>query len=437
MPRWFRSTSDDLYAREVPCMTSRERVQAALAHREPDRVPVDFGATTVTGVHALCVEKLRAHFGLERRPVKVHVPYNMLGLIEADLAEAMHLDIAGVLPRNTLYGYPNENWKEFRTPWGQVVLLSGHFRYTTDTNGDLLTYPKGDLSAPPSGRMPQSSYFFDTIIRQEAIDDDRLNPEDNLEEFAPLSEADLAHFRAAAAEAGATGRAVILAIGGTGFGDIALVPAPGLPHPKGIRDITEWYVSLVTRQEYVHAVFTRQCEIALERLRQLHAAVGAAIDIIYLCGTDFGTQASRFCSLETFDGLWAPYYRRVNDWIHRHTSWKTMKHTCGAVEPLLSRLIDVGFDIFNPVQCSAAGMEPHGLKQRYGDRLVFYGGGVNTQQTLPFGTPAEVRAEVLERCRIFSRGGGYLFNAIHCVQANTPVENVVAMLDAIKEFNGA
>lgn len=418
-------------------MRSRERVRAALAHRAPDRVPVDFGATTVTGVHALCVERLRAHFGLERRPVKVHVPYNMLGLIEDDLADAMRLDVAGVLPRNTLYGYPNENWKEFRTPWGQVVLISGHFQYTTDTNGDLLTYPRGDVGAPPSGRMPPSSYFFDTIIRQEDIDDDRLNPEDNLEEFGPLSESDLAHFKTAVTGAVAAGRAVIVAIGGTGFGDIALVPAPGLPHPKGIRDITEWYVSLVTRQDYVHAVFARQCEIALGRLRQLHEAVGDAIDIIYLCGTDFGTQTSRFCSLETFDGLWAPYYRRINDWIHAHTTWKTMKHTCGAVEPLLSRLIDVGFDIFNPVQCSAAGMEPHTLKQRYGDRLVFYGGGVNTQQTLPFGTPAEVRAEVLERCRIFSPGGGYIFNAIHCVQANTPVENVVAMLSAVQEFNGS
>ncbi len=417
-------------------MTSAERVRVALAHREPDRVPVDFGATTVTGMHALCVEKLRAHYGLERRPVKVHVPYNMLGLIENDLAAAMGLDLAGVLPRNTVYGYPNENWKEFRTPWGQVVLISGHFQFATDTNGDVLTYPQGEVSAPPSGRMPQSSFFFDTIIRQEVIDDDNLNPEDNLQEFAPLSEPDLEHFTTGVAAATATGRAVIVAIGGAGFGDIALVPAPGLPYPKGIRDIAEWYVSLVTRQDYVRAVFARQCEIALGRLQQLHAVVGDAIDIIYLCGTDFGTQTSRFCSAETFDSLWAPHYRRINDWIHAHTTWKTMKHTCGAVEPLLSRLIDLGFDIFNPVQCSAAGMEPRTLKQRYGDRLVFYGGGVNTQQTLPFGTPAEVRAEVLERCRIFSRGGGYIFNAIHCVQANTPVENVVAMLTAVKEFNG-
>ena len=417
-------------------MTGCDRVRVALSHREPDRVPVDFGATTVTGIHCLCVERLRAHYGLESRPVKVHAPYNMLGLVEEDLAKVMGLDVAGVLPRNTIYGYPNENWKEFRTPWGQIVLISGHFQWTTDTNGDLLTYPRGDVHAPPSGRMPPSSYFFDTIIRQEEIDEEALDPADNLEEFGPLTDIDLAHFKAGVAAAAATGRAVTLAIGGTGFGDIALVPGPGLPYPRGIRDITEWYVSLVTRQDYVRAVFERQCETAMGRLRQLHAAVGDAVHIIYLCGTDFGTQASRFCSLETFDTLWSPHYRRMNDWIHSHTTWKTMKHTCGAGESLLSRLIDVGFDIFNPVQCSAAGMEPRALKHKYGDRIVFYGGGVNTQQTLPFGTPQEVRAEVLERCDIFSRGGGYIFNAVHCVQANTPVENVAAMLDAVKEFNG-
>ena len=249
-------------------MTSRERVRTTLAHREPDRVPVDFGGTTVTGMHALVVERLRAHYGLERRPVTVPVPYNMLGLVEDDLAKAMGLDLIGVLSRNTNYGYPNENWKEFRTPWGQVVLVSGHFQYTTDTNGDLLTYPQGDVTAPPSGRMPPSSFFFDTIIRQDEIVEEALNPEDNLQEFGPLSDLDVAHFTERIAAAAATERAVIVAIGGTGFGDIALVPAPGLRHPKGIRDITEWYVSLATRQEYVEAVFTRQCEIALGRLAQ-------------------------------------------------------------------------------------------------------------------------------------------------------------------------
>jgi len=417
-------------------MTSRERLRAALAHRQPDRVPVDFGSTTVTGMHATVVAALRDHYGLERRPVKMHHTYGGLGMLEDDLLEALGVDVAGVFPRGTLFGYANENWKEFRTPWGQVVLVGEKFATTVDVNGDLLTYPQGDVTVPPSGRMPVGGFFFDAIVRQEPIEEEALNPEENMEEFAPLSEADLAYLAEQADRQSAAGRGVAGSVGGMSIGDIAVVPAPFLAHPKGIRDITEWYVSLAVRQDYVRAVFERQCEVALERLAQARGVLGDRLDVLYICGTDFGTQTSQFCSVETFRKLWAPIYRRLNDWVHCHTSWKTFKHSCGAVEPLLPELIDVGFDIVNPVQCSAAGMDPRTLKQRYGDRLVFWGGGVNTQRTLPFGTPEEVRVEVLARCEAFAPGGGFVFNAVHNVQANTPVRNVVAIVDAVREFNG-
>ena len=139
--------------------------------------------------------------------------------------------------------------------------------------------------------------------------------------------------------------------------------------------------------------------------------------------------------METYDELYAPYYRKMNDWIHANTQWKTFKHSCGAVESFMSHFIDSGHDIINPVPCSAAGMDPQTLKDRYGDKITFWGGGVNTQQTLPFGTPEETRAEVLERCRIFSPNGGFVFNSVHNVQALSPIENVVAMIDAVAEFN--
>ena len=418
-------------------MNSRECVQVALAHKTPDRVPVDFGSSTVTGMHVSVVAALREYYGLEQRPVTLLAPSSMLGYLDEDLLDAMGVDVIGLFPRNTSFGYPNEGWKEYRLPWGQVVLVPRQFQTTTDVNGDLLTYPQGDTSAPPSGRMPVGGFYFDTIIRQEDLDEDRLNPEHNLEEFKPVPEIEVQYFKEEALQRASSGRAVLAAVGGTSFGDIALVPAPGLKYPKGIRDITEWYISILTRQDYIHAIFARQCELALDKLARVHAVIGDAIDVLYVCGTDFGTQTSSFCSTDTFDSLWAPYYRRINDWVHRHTTWKTMKHCCGAVEPFMPHFIAAGFDVINPVQCSAAGMDPRLLKTRYGDRLVFWGGGVNTQQTLPFGTPEEVRAEVLERCEIFSRGGGFVFNAVHCVQANTPLPNILAMLDAVREFNGA
>jgi uroporphyrinogen-III decarboxylase len=125
----------------------------------------------------------------------------------------------------------------------------------------------------------------------------------------------------------------------------------------------------------------------------------------------------------------------VNDWIHSHTKWKTFKHSCGAVSKFLPFFIEAGIDILNPVQCSATGMDPE-LKANFGDQLVFWSGGVDTQKVLPFGTPAEVREQVLRRCEIFTPGGGFVFNTIHNVQARTPVKNIVAMLDAVHEFNG-
>jgi uroporphyrinogen-III decarboxylase len=417
-------------------MTSRQRVIQALNHKEPDRVPVDFGGTAVTGVHVSCVDALRRHYGLERHPVKLYEPYQMLGWIDEDLKKAMGLDVEGIPSPETLFGFRNENWKPWRLDSGLEVLVSAHFQTTREPDGDLLIYPKGDLSARPSGRMPKGGFFFDTIVRQDPIDESRLNPEDNLEEFKPISPADLEYYRDASDKAARTGRAVMATFGGTGLGDIALVPAPFLKNPKGIRDIEEWYISTLTRQDYVHRIFEKQCEIALANLEKVKAAVGEKVDTVFVCGTDFGTQQSTFCSLKTFRNLYFPYYKKINDWIHRNTNWKTFKHSCGAVETFLDAFIESGFDIFNPVQCSAAGMDPEHLKRAYGGRIAFWGGGVNTQRTLAFGKPEDVRAEVLRRCEIFARGGGFIFNAIHNIQAGTPLENIVAMLDAVKEFNG-
>jgi hypothetical protein len=310
------------------------------------------------------------------------------------------------------------------------------FNVTIDDRGDTLIYPEGDTSVPPSGRMPKDGFFFDCIVRQEPIDEDHLNPEDNMEEFRLISEADLDFLARSAGELAAKGRGVIAGFGGTALGDISLVPGPGLKHPKGIRDISEWYVSTSSRQDYIHRIFARQCEIAVANLERIHAVVGDRVQAVYLCGTDFGTQTSAFCSVKTLRALYFPYYKIINDWIHAHTTWKTFKHSCGAVSKFLPTFIEVGFDILNPVQCSATGMEPEQLKANFGDQLVFWGGGVDTQKTLPFGTPAEVREQVLRRCEIFAPGGGFVFNSIHNVQAQTPVENIVAMIDAVHEFNG-
>jgi hypothetical protein len=387
-------------------------------------------------MHVSCVAALRDYFGLEKRLVKAYDPYQMLGIIDEDLKQVMGVDVEGVYRSKTSFGYRNRDWKPWRMPDGLEVLVSEEFRVTIDTNGDILIHPQGDLSAPPSGRMPKDGYFFDSIIRQPPIIEEELNPQDNLEEFKLLSEEDIDQLRSAVSQAQRTGRAVMLRSGGTSFGDIAQVTGPALKHPKGIRDVAEWYISTSSRQDYVHKVFSGQCEIGLENLKRMHHAVGESVDAVYLCGTDFGTQTSSVCSVKTFRNLYFPYYARLNNWIHENTKWRIFKHCCGSIDRFIPSFIEAGFDILNPVQCSATGMDPEHLKSTYGGRITFWGGGVDTQQMLPFGKPEEVRKQVLERCRIFSRNGGYVFNSIHNVQPRTPVNNIVAMLKAVHEFNG-
>jgi hypothetical protein len=416
-------------------MNSRETLLRTLAH-EDGPLAVDFGSTGVTGMHVSCVAALREHYGLERHPVKVWEPFQMLGELEDDLLEVLGSDVTGISGRTTLFGFANEGWREWRCPWGQEVLVPDGFRPRASARGDLQLFPDGDTTVPPSGMMPAGGYFFDALPRGEAPDEDQLDPADNCEEFQLLGEADWSHWEGELARVRGSGRAVHASFGGTGFGDIALVPGPFLKQPRGIRQVADWYMALVEEPDYIHAVFERQCEVALANLARFAALAGEVVDVLFICGTDFGTQESQFCSPATFDALWLPYYRRVNDWVHAHTRWKTFKHTCGSITPLLPNLLEAGFDILNPVQCSARGMDPRRLKAEFGERIVFWGGGVDTQKTLPFGTPEAVRREVLERCEVFAPGGGFVFNTIHNLQALTPLANIVAMLDALAEYRG-
>lgn len=416
-------------------MNGRERLAATLNHREPDRVCVDFGATFVTGVHVSALTRLRREvLGESGWRSKVIEPYQMLGEVDDALRKALSVDVIGSLPRKSILGTEAKDWKPFTMEDGVEVLVPGNFNTTRNEAGDTLVYPEGDLSAPASAIMPKGGHFFDTIIRQEPIDEDRLDPEDNLEEFAPLSEADLAYFREKKRwfeerkEFGA-----VLVIPGSAFGDIALVPAPFLKHPKGIRDIQEWYMATAVRQEYVHAIFERQCEIAEKNIVTLIELFGDTVQAAVVTGTDFGMQTGLFISLDTYRGLFKPYHVRINELIHRKSSWKTFIHSCGSVVKLIPDFIEAGFDILNPVQCSATGMDPETLKREYGRDIVFWGGGANTQWTLSFGKPQDVYDEVKRRIEIFGKDGGYVFNAIHNVQANTPVENMMAMLHAIRD----
>lgn len=418
-------------------MTSRERIETTLNHKEPDMLAVDFGGGFQTGIHVSMVYKLRQRLGLDTpgTPVKVVELYQMLGEIAPDLRDALGIDTECLCGTGTMFGCPAISFKEWTTFDGTPVLVPEDFNTDLEPNGDLLQYPGNDRSVPASARMPAGGCFFDATVRAKPIDDDNLDPMDNCEEFTPIAESELEHYASKADELShQTDRALFCTFGGLTFGDIALVPAPFLKDPKGIRDLEEWYMSTVMRPDYIKAVFEYQADIAVQNLQRLYEAVGDKITIIQTNGTDFGTQNGPFCSPDTYKDLYLPYQQKVNGWIHDNTPWKTFMHCCGGIVPLLPLIIEAGFDILNPVQCSAEGMDPKYLKQTYGGDLVFWGGGVDTQRTLPFGTPDEVRDQVRERIDIFAPGGGFVFCSIHNVVANVPIDNLLAMFETVKEY---
>ncbi|MFO0930879.1 MAG: uroporphyrinogen decarboxylase family protein [Gemmataceae bacterium] len=416
-------------------MTPRERLQATLEHRQPDRVCVEFGATFVTGIHVSIVHRLRQKLlGQSDYRVRVIEPYQMLGEVDDELRAALGIDVIGVLPRTSIFGTESKDWKEFTLFDGTPCLVPGQFNLTKAPDGGWHMYPEGDTSVPPSGHMPEGGYFFDAVIRQEPIDDEHLDPADNTEEFGLLKPEDLAYFRAKKQwfeERSDCG--TILIIPGTAFGDIALVPAPFLKRPKGIRDIAEWYISTKTRRDYVWKVFEKQCEYALENLKLLIDLFGDLVQVALITGTDFGTQRGPFISVAAYRDLFKPFHKQVNDLIHSRSRWRTFIHSCGSIYQLLPDFIEAGFDVLNPVQCSAAEMDAPRLKREFGKDIVFWGGGVDTQKTLAFGTPDEVYREVRDRIALFNRDGGFVFNSVHNVQGNSPLENVEAMFRALRE----
>ena len=408
-------------------------------HTEPDRLCVDLGAGGQTGMGVSAVHKLRQV--VLKDPdfrVKVIEPYQMLGEVDQEMIKRLHLDVAGIPTPGTMFGFRNEVWKPFKTHDGIEVMVPGDFNYRIDDEGAVFIYPEGDTSVPPSGKMPKASFFFDAIPRQNwVIDDASLNVEENTEEFGLLSEQDLEYYKDSVETLyNNTELGIYVTLPGMGFGDIALVPATWMKDPRGIRDVQEWYMSLLIRPDYVKAIFEKQCEYALKNIELIYGAIGNKAQAVFISGTDFGTQESLFSSLESYRDLFKPFHIEVNRKIHELTRWKTFIHSCGAIVELIPDLIEAGFDILNPVQISAKGMDAGKLKQEFGKDIVFWGGGIDTQKTLPFGTPEEVYSEVRNNIDIFAEGGGFVFNSVHNIQSNVPLENILSMLRAVDDARG-
>jgi len=419
-------------------LSSRERFIKTLNNEDPGDVVVDMGSTCVTGIQAHALIELRKHLGLDISKIKVYEPFQLLGYVDDDLRKALGVDILGIDSGYTAYGYKNENWKPWKLPSGESVLVGAGFETKVEANGNEYIYPCGDRNASPSAFLLPNGYFFNNIVRCFKEYEEGISNacEDFAEDFKILTDEQLRTIEKKANDLfNATNYGLVLTTLLTAMGDMGFLQGPALKYPKGIRKPDEWLMAHYLAPQYVHDCYEMQAEVAIENLKLLYEAVGDKAQTILVSGTDLGTQNAQYISNDMYREFYLAPIKKVTSWIHKNTNWKTFFHSCGSIINLLPELYEAGCDIINPVQCSAAGMDPVKLKHEWGNKFVFWGGGVDTQKTLPFGTPDEVYQEVTERLKIFAPGGGFVFNTVHNIQGNTEPLNLLAMFEAIKDYN--
>ena len=420
-------------------MNGRERLAATLEHRQPDRVCVDFGATWVTGMHASIVDKLRkAVLGDGDWRVKICEPYQMLGEIDDELREALGIDVIGVLTRKSLFGtdatgleavYAVRRHRGARAAQFQHHGRPGHRRSARLSRGRHVR-PRRPGGCPRAATSSTRSSARSRSTRRGSI---RPTTARSSPCWATRTSRYYRRTRQWFDQRGAV-RREHRHRPGTAFGDIALVPAPFLERPRGIRDIAEWYMSTATRRDYVHAVFERQCEIAQQNLQALIDLFGDAVQVAVITGTDFGTQTGLFMSVDAYRDLFKPYHKRINDLIHARSSLED-------VHPLLRQRLgsDAGLHrsrLRHPQSGAVLGGEDGPAAAEGASSAATWcsgAAGSTRRRRMAFGTPDEVYREVRERIEIFNDGGGFVFNAIHNIQGNMPIENVLAMFRAMRD----
>ena len=394
-------------------MNSRRRVLAAINHRQADRVPVDLGGTRQSGIAASTYHALKRHLNFTG-PTRVFDLYQILAEIERPVLERFGADVVGLNRPDVVFGIANDNFKPWMLPDGTPVEVPGGFDPVTEPDGGLVIRQDGRDVA----RMPAGGYYFDRV---EKFPGAAHADVESLE--VPLFSTELCdHFHDQAEALFQNTDAAIVA---------PLGPPFELFYGLGTGDFSAWMCTLATEPDYVDALFTKLVDAWLENLRRFTDAVGDRVPILQV-NDDFGMQHAPFISEKMFRESIMPYYKRGMDWIHANTDMKVFLHSDGAIRPLLPAIIEMGVDILNPVQTSAAGMDAAELKRDFGDRLTFWGGSLDCQKTLPFGTPEEVAREVRQHVETFKPGGGYVFASVHNIQAKVPPENVTAMFDAAR-----
>lgn len=412
-------------------MNSRQRVLQAMSYLQPDRVAVDFGSHRSSGIMAMAYARLRDYLRLPKKPPKVYDILQQLAIIDDDVLERFNIDC---IELGRGFCQAESDWKPWVLPDGTPCLIPVWIDPILDKAGNWVIH--GPDGTPIAIQKPGMIYF-DQIYFPLATDlEEKL---DRLEQMFAYNmwnaiasppgphtwdEAGMCYLADGAKKLRAkTDRAIVGLFGGTIF-----------EGGQQFCRIDNFYKLLVSKPALVHRFLERLTGIFMQRLELYLQAVGPYIDII-LFSDDYGTQTDSQISPAMFNEFFKPHHQAMWRLAKQLAPVKVMLHSCGSISKLLPAMIDAGLDAVNPVQTSARFMEPDRIKSQFSNQITFWGGGCNTQQVLPMCTPAEVRENVLRNLDILAPGGGFIFQQIHNIQADVPPENIVAMFDAISEWN--
>jgi uroporphyrinogen decarboxylase len=378
-------------------MNSRERVLLALNHKEPDKVPFDLGGTVVTGIHHKAYRVWREALGLPPREPKIVDMIQQIALVDDDMMDRLGVDMRNISPRSS-------------ATFQIEVKDMGEYTYFYDEWGIGWRSPK------------DGGWYYDMFDHPLAGDVD-VAAIDGLSLPDPLDPARFVGLREAALRVrDVEGRAVV-------FGNISAGIFEMLTWMRGYADAyADWGAS----SPVAIRLMDRMLQLQLAYWEKALAEVGDVIDVAQIAD-DFAGQQGPLISPRSYRKLLKPLHKELCDFIHARTNAKIFMHSCGAIRTFIPDFIDVGIDIINPVQVSAAGMDSAGLKADFGKDIVFWGGGVDTQRVLGTGTPQDVREDVKRRLDDFMPGGGFIFNTVHNIQGNVPAENLVAMWETLQE----
>ena len=399
-------------------MNSRERVLTALRHQEPDRVPIDLDGMRSAGIMAIAYNRLKAHLGITGGETRVYDLMQQLAQPEPPILEQFGVDVLPLIRAPWGFDPANPAWRPWTLPDGSPALVPSGFNPTQDERGDwLILADEGRVTY----RMPAGGLYFDQMYHPLAeattvADIEAL-------ELPDISDEELAWLRREVCRLYETTDKAIM---GEFGGNI-------LEGAQGLRGWERFMMDMALDPKLAQALTQKLADHYVANLRRYLDAVGNYVQIIQM-GDDLGTQRGPQMSPDMYRSIIKPAHRQVYEYIKTHSDLYIFLHTCGSIYKLIPDLIEVGVDILNPVQISAVDMDPARLKREFGQDVVFWGGGANTQHVLPDATPEEVRRHVRELIEIFAPGGGYVFCQVHNIQANVPPENVVAMFEAALEF---